>query len=86
MCACMANICVTFKPYKDSYIHMYMYIFTVIYTYVHISVHINIYMYIHIHICREIGPFRAGTVGRTGGLSARIFDNIPEGDHYTLYF
>ena len=29
-------------------------------------------------------PFRAGSVGRTGGKSARIFDNIPEGETFSL--
>ena len=32
---------------------------------------------------REI-PFRDGSVGRTGGKSARIFDNIPEGETFSL--
>jgi hypothetical protein len=32
----------------------------------------------------RVVPFRAGTVGRTGGLSARIFDDIPEGETFSL--
>ena len=32
---------------------------------------------------REV-PYKAGTIGRHGGVSARIFDNIPEGETFSL--